>query len=277
MTLLLLTAHLFLHGAYARPMNSQSPLAVENHGNVRVLRLNRPEKLNSFNGPLLYALNDEVKKIKRDDSVHCFIITGTPRLDGRPCFSAGDDLEEASRGEGPTDNPGNKLTQLLGECLKPSIAVIDGICTTGALEIVMACDLRFVADTASISDWHLARLGTGIGGWGASTRLTKLVGVAQAKDMILTGKAIDGAEALRIGLAQRMFPSASLWNESMKIAQAVASMNPSGVRSTLMHMSHVEDMSTAEALAFAKQIRETMPSSGTFREKATNVLKTKGS
>ena len=262
---------------YARFMESQSPLAVEDHGNVRVLRLNRPDKLNSFNGPLLYALNDAVKKIKRDDSVHCFIITGTPRPDGRPCFSAGDDLEEAARGEGPTDNPGNKLTQLIDECLKPSIAVIDGICTTGALEIAMSCDLRFVADTASLSDWHLSRLGTGIGGWGASTRLTKLVGLAQAKDMILTGKAIDGAEALRIGLAQRVFASASLWDESMKIAQTIASMNPAGVKSTMMHMSHVEDMSKAEALAFAKQVREAMPNSDKFQDKATNVLKNKGS
>lgn len=258
-------------------MDSQNPLAIENHGNVRVLRLNRPEKLNSFNGPLLYALNDEVKKIKRDDSVHCFIITGTPRPDGRPCFSAGDDLEEASRGDIPKGNPGNKLTQLIDECLKPSIAVIDGICTTGALEIAMACDLRFVADSASLSDWHLARLGNGIGGWGASTRLTRLVGVAQAKDMILTGKAIDGAEALRIGLAQRVFPSATLLEESMKIAQTIASMNPAGVKSTMVHMSHIEDMTKEEALAFAKQVRESMPATGTFQDRATNVLKNKNS
>ena len=88
----------------------------------------------------------------------------------------------------------------------PSIAVVDGICTTGALEIAMACDLRIVADTARISDWHLARLGTGLGGWGASTRLPRLVGVAQAKDIILTGKEIDGVEAHRIGLAQRVVP-----------------------------------------------------------------------
>jgi enoyl-CoA hydratase len=253
-------------------MTTQSPLAIEDHGSVRVLRLNRPEKLNAFNGPLLNALIDAVKTIKRDDSIHCFVITGTPRLDGRPCFSAGDDLEEAAAGQAPKGNPGGELTRLIDEVLKPSIAVIDGICTTGALEIAMACDLRYVADTASISDWHLARLGLGIGGWGASTRLTRLVGVAQAKDLILTGKVIDGAEALRIGLAQRVYPSASLWSESMSAAQAISAMSAQGVRATMMHLSHVEDMTKEEALAFAKQVREALPTSGTFQDKAKSVL-----
>jgi enoyl-CoA hydratase/carnithine racemase len=258
--------------AYAQAMESSAPLAIEDIGNVRVLRLNRPEKLNAFNGPLLQALIDAVKAIKRDDSVHCFIITGTPRLDGRPVFSAGDDLEEAASGQAPKGNPGGELTRLIDDLLKPSIAVIDGICTTGALEIAMACDLRFVAETAAISDWHLARLGLGIGGWGASTRLTRLVGVAQAKDLILTGKVIDGSEALRIGLAQRVYPSAILWEESLKAAQAVASMSPSGVQATMMHLSHVEDMSKAEALAYAKQVREAIPTTGTFQDKAKSVL-----
>ena len=66
--------------AYAQAMESSGPLAIEDIGNVRVLRLNRPEKLNAFNGPLLQALIDAVKAIKRDDSVHCFIITGTPNV-----------------------------------------------------------------------------------------------------------------------------------------------------------------------------------------------------
>ena len=62
-------------------------------------------------------------------------------------------------------NPGLRLTELIDECLTPSIAVVDGVCTTGALELAMACDLRVVADTARISDWHLARLGAGLGAW----------------------------------------------------------------------------------------------------------------
>ena len=104
------------------------------------------------------------------------------------------------------------------------------------MELALACDLRIVADTAQISDGDLVRLGAGLGAWGASTRLARLVGVAQAKDLILTGKVIDGREALRIGLAQRVAPSATLWEEAMQAADAIAAMPVQGVRMTLAHL-----------------------------------------
>ena len=176
----------------------------------------------------------------------------------------------------PPGNPGNKLCTAIDDSLTPWIAVIDGVCTTGALELALACDLRVVADTAQISDWHLARLGSGLGGWGASTRLSRLVGVAQAKDIILTGKVVDGSEAHRIGLAQRVFPSGRLWEEAMSMAAAVAGMNPHGVRMTMAHLSRVEDLSKEESLAFAKQVRQWFVDDGSFAERARNVLDKKG-
>jgi len=177
---------------------------VEQHGHVRILRITRPESMNALSSAVLRELIDAVRALRADPDVRCFVIAGAPRADGTPCFSAGVDLKEAASGAMTPGNPGRRLTELIDECLTPSIAVIDGVCTTGALELAMACDLRIVADTAQISDWHLARLGAGLGAWGASTRLARLVGVAQAKDLILTGKVIDGHEALRIGMAQRV-------------------------------------------------------------------------
>lgn len=247
-------------------------LDVERDGAVVVLRINRPHRLNAINTQLLTELTAAVKRIRRDGSVHAFVLTGAPRPDGRPCFSAGDDLREATEGTLPAGNPGNVLTKLIDDCLTPSIAVVDGVCTTGALELAMACDLRIVADTAAISDWHLARLGSGIGGWGASTRLSRLVGVAQAKDIILTGKVIDGHEAHRIGLAQRVVPSASLWDEAMAMARAVAGMDPEGVRMTMAHLSRVEDLSKEESLSFATQVREWFQPTRTFADRAAGVL-----
>jgi len=247
-------------------------LQIERHGAVEVLWINRPAQLNALNGEVILGLTAEIKRIRHDDAVRAFVITGAPRPDGRPCFSAGDDLKEAAAGNAPPGNPGSVLTNLIDDCLKPSIAVIDGICTTGALEIALACDLRVVADTAQISDWHLARLGSGLGGWGASTRLARLVGVAQAKDLILTGKVIDGAEAQRIGLAQRVFPSADLWSEAMAIASTIAGMNPTGVRMTMAHLARVEDLSKEESLSFARQLREWMAPSRTLEETTSGVL-----
>jgi len=251
---------------------SERPVEIENDGAVRVLRMSRPERLNAINARMLEELTVGVKEIGRDRSVRCFILTGAPRADGRPCFSAGDDLKEAAAGGTPRGNPGLRLTNLIDDLLTPSIAVVDGVCTTGALELAMACDLRVVSETAQISDWHLARLGSGLGGWGASTRLARLVGVAQAKDIILTGKTIDGHEALRIGLAQRCCPSASLWDEALQMAHAVAGMQAQGVRATMAHLSRVADLSKEEALSFASQVQEWFPSGGTFEDAAKAVL-----
>jgi enoyl-CoA hydratase len=254
---------------------SAGTLAVDQVGAVRILRLSRPERLNAINPQMLEELTAELRRIRRDESVGCVILTGTARPDGRPCFSSGVDLRAAADEPMPPGNPGLRLTALIDDLLTPSIAVIDGICTTGALELAMACDLRIAADTAQISDWHLLRLGSGLGGWGASTRLPRLVGVAQAKDLILTGKVIDGAEAARIGLAQRVVPTASLWDEAMAMAEAVAGMNRDGVRMTLTHLSRVEDLSKEEALSFAVQVRELFAGRGTggsFGEAAQAVL-----
>jgi enoyl-CoA hydratase len=256
------------------PATEAPVVLVSTEGHIGIIRINRPSQMNAFNAEVLSELTKAVKAFKRDDNIRVFIITGSPRPDGQPCFSAGDDLKEAASGHLPPGNPGAKLTDLIDETLKPSIAVIDGVCTTGALEIAMACDLRIVANTAQISDWHLARLGSGLGGWGASTRLSRLVGVAQAKDLILTGRVIDGNEALRIGLAQRVSTSANLWDEAMDMARAVAGMDPAGVRMTMAHLSRVEDLSKEESLAYAKQIREWFAPSRSFAESAKNVIPT---
>ena len=226
--------------------------------------------MNAINSRVIDKLTAAVKEARRDDSVRCLVLTGAPRTDGRPCFSAGVDLKEAAAEQIPPGNPGNLLCNLLDDLLKPSIAVIDGVCTTGAMELAMACDLRIVAESAQISDWHLSRLASGLGGWGASTRLSRLVGVAQAKDIILTGKVIDGREAHRIMFAQRVVPSEQLWDEAMNMARAVAGMSPDGLRMTMTHLSRVEDLSKEESLSFAAQVR------GWFTTNESSFLQTAG-
>lgn len=256
---------------------SDRVVEVEQQGPTRILRITRPASMNALSSAVLLELVDAVRALRSDPAVRCFVITGAPRADGTPCFSAGVDLKEAAAGAMAPGNPGRRLTELIDECPTPSIAVIDGVCTTGALELALACDLRIVADTAQISDWHLARLGAGLGAWGASTRLARLVGVAQAKDLILTGKVIDGREALRIGLAQRVAPSATLWEEAMQAADAIAAMPAQGVRMTLAHLDKVQDLSKEESLSFARQLTEWMSGGTSFEESAQGILQRKGS
>jgi len=219
---------------------------------IAIVTLDRPEKLNALTGPLLQTLSDVVDEIEADPDVRVFLLRGSPRPDGRPCFSAGVDVSAFATGEGVGEEDGFNLTNKIDDLLKPSICVIDGICTTGGGEIALACDFRLVARTAQISDWHLKKLGTGLGAWGASTRWARECGVTNAKQMLLTGRVIDGDEAFRIGFASAVYDSADLEAGALEMATQIAGMNPDGIKLVLAHLDRIDDMSRDQALRWAK-------------------------
>lgn len=219
---------------------------------VAVVTLQRPERLNALHGPLLDELADAVARIDRDPEVRAWILTGAPRPDGRPCFGAGVDLRSFDEGRGVTVEQGFRLTNRIDDLLVPSIAAVDGVCTTGAAELALACDFRLVGAAARISDWHLKKLGTGLGAWGASTRWARLVGATRAKEIILTGREVDAETAVRWGLASAMHPSAELLPASLAMARTIAGMKPEGVRLTLAHLDRAGDMTRDQALRWAE-------------------------
>jgi len=239
---------------------------------VAVVTLARPERLNALHGPMLDELLDAVAAIERDDAIRVFLLCGAPRADGRPCFGAGVDLRSFAEGSGVTTEQGFALTNTIDDLLKPSIAVIDGVCTTGAVELALACDLRLVGGSAQISDWHLKNLGTGLGAWGASTRWARLVGTTRAKEIILTGKVVDADEALRIGFATAAHDSSALWSEALALARTIAAMDPDGVRLTLAHLDRIGDMSRDEALRWAQLAPRWLGVRQSMRGKADAVL-----
>ncbi len=215
---------------------------------LAIITLNRPQALNAMSRQMVFDLAEAFEQVESDPEIRALLITGSPRPDGRPCFSAGADLKEAgparlspageplrhtmdaawevAQATGPrNDSTYNRLFGRLETMRTPSICVIDGICTTGGLELALSCDLRVVAHTAQISDWHIKNLGV-IGGAGVTTRLPQLIGAARAKDMMWTGRPINGEEAAAIGLADRVFPSEELMSGAKGLAKTIASMSP---------------------------------------------------
>ena len=232
---------------------SETPLQFEKRDDgIAILTLNRPAKLNTLTASLFTALDEAVDRIAADPDIRVFMICGTARPDGRPCFSAGVDVSAYADDDGVTEAQGFDLTNKIDDLLKPSIAVIDGICTTGAGEIALACDFRLVGRGAQISDWHLKKLGTGLGAWGASTRWARECGVTNAKQMLLTGRVIDGDEAFRIGFAQAVFDSDALASGALEMANQIAGMNPKGIKLVLAHLDRIDDMSRDQALRWAQ-------------------------
>ncbi len=216
---------------------------------IAIVRLKRPERLNAINGPLLEELDAAVEAIDTDPEVRVFLLCGAPRPDGRPCFSAGADLKAAAEGLLPADpHLGARLTDRIDDLLTPSIAVVDGVCSTGGAELALACDFRLVGEALELSDWHLKRLGTGLGGWGAGVRWPRLVGVQNAKEIFLTGRTVSAEEAVRIGFATARHPSAQLMDRALEMAGSIAGMSRDGVRMCLAHLDHCADMSRDTAL-----------------------------
>jgi enoyl-CoA hydratase/carnithine racemase len=180
-----------------------SIVIVEDRDPVRHIVLNRPEKRNAMSQELLKALAQALREASSDDSVHCVVLRGEG-----PVFSAGVDLVELAES---ANEPGRlrpfretflACPNLCEAMTKPVICQIHRTCVGGALEVALGCDLRIASSDAQLG---LPEVKFGIiPDVGGSSRLPQVVGLGRAKELILTGRAIDASEAERIGLVNRV-------------------------------------------------------------------------
>lgn len=181
----------------------------EDRGAVRHVVLNRPEKRNAMNGDLVLAIGRALREAAGDPAVHAVVVRGEG-----PMFSSGMDLGSLSELAGRPE----MLRAFRRECIdawniaedmaKPTIAQIHGAAIGGAAELAIACDFRIIAAEAVIGVPE-TRIGL-VPDVGGSSRLPALVGLGRAKELVMTGKLVDGTEAERIGLANRVAPAAEL-------------------------------------------------------------------
>jgi enoyl-CoA hydratase len=188
---------------------------------IATLTVNRPEKLNALNAQTIADLTAAVAELEVDASVGVVILTGA----GEKAFIAGADigmLAEQTVLDGRTNaKAGQDLTLAIERSAKPYIAAINGFALGGGLEMALACDMRFAAQTAKLG---LPEVGLGIiPGYGGTQRLPRLIGMGPALELILTGDPVMADEALRLGLVNKVFPGASLLSEVRAIAIKILS------------------------------------------------------
>lgn len=197
----------------------------EDRGPVRHVVMDRPEKRNAMNGELVEGLTMRLEEAANDPGVLCVIVRGEG-----PSFSAGIDLEMLAQMAGTTEQLGGfrgrmlRAFNLCEEMAKPTIAQIHGSCLGAAMELALACDLRVMA-----ADGRIGLLETKVGlipDVGGSSRLPSVVGVGRAKEMIMTSKVIDGVEAERIGLANRVAPAAQLESATDQLTAELLQCSP---------------------------------------------------
>lgn len=205
-----------------------SNVSYSTEGPVATVKISRPEKLNAMNMDVARELIRTFESIALEEKVLAVILTG----EGDKAFSAGADIEYMSRITPDESVEYAKLGQLLTQTVEvlpqPVIAAINGYALGGGCELALACDIRIAAETAKMGQPEVT---IGIPpGWGGTQRLMRIVGIAKAKELVYTGKAIKAEDALSIGLVNKVVPPESLADEAAKMAVAIAANSAMGVR-----------------------------------------------
>ena len=195
-------------------------ILVEQKDRVAVITLNRPKALNALSSAMEKEVVEAVEALDGEPDVGCIVITGSEKA-----FAAGADIKEMK----DKTYPGIYLERFFHDWKRltaartPIIAAVSGFALGGGCELAMMCDMIIAGDNAKFGQPEIT-LGV-IPGMGGSQRLTRAVGKAKAMDLCLTGRQMDAAEAERSGLVTRVVPAAELLEETMKVADKIASMS----------------------------------------------------
>ena len=225
-----------------------APLHIENHGPIRLIAINRPDKLNALNAATIEALSAEFAQAADDVCVRALILTGT----GSKAFVAGADIAEMrtlSAVEGRDFSlRGQRMMRAIELSPKPVIAMINGFALGGGLELAMCCHLRIAADTARIGQPEI-NLGL-IPGFGGSQRLLRLAGRAATLELCLLGAPIDAMRAQQLGIVNRVVPAADLHADTMRVAEQLAASAPLALRGILDCVNVGGECTIEEGMAY---------------------------
>jgi len=235
---------------------SEPTVLAEKDGNLCLVTLNRPRVMNSISFQMLRELNEALDEIRFDPSVRCVIVTGA----GDRAFCAGADLKErAGMSEDQVRRYIHTIRATFTEVENlpmPVIAAVNGVALGGGTELALASDLRVASETATLglTETSLAI----IPGAGGTQRLPRIVGKAKAKELIFTAKRITAAEALEIGLVNRVCPPDRLLDTARELAEAICRNGPLAVRAAKRAIDRGMEMDLTDALVFESTCYETL-------------------
>jgi len=201
---------------------------LERRDGIATVTLNRPEVLNALNTETWTALHEVATELTADDETAAVVLTGTGRA-----FCAGNDINMVQRRRAPETPDGFsqataaadsqlqiETSHLLEELPQPLIAAVNGYCFTAGLEIILVCDIVLAAESAKIGDTH-AKWGL-VPTLGGPLRLSRRVGLSQAKEMIFTCRQYSAAQCEAMGLVDHTVPDAELMPEALSLAREIA-------------------------------------------------------
>ena len=234
-------------------------ILVENDGNVRIITLNRPEKLNAITLEMATELNAAVQDAANDDSVKCVVITGKGRA-----FSSGGDVNEMGEHLPKAGDLFYKLTEQIHSCFttiltmrKPVVNSLNGIVAGGALGFALAGDYRIAGESARMLSAHFKRGFVPAGG--ATYLLPKLIGLGRTQALFFGGKTLNSSEMLEWGLVHEVVEDKYLNERTLEMARELASGPTDAIAETKRLLVESDTLSLEEEL---KRERERNRDSG---------------
>lgn len=228
-------------------------LTFQQNGPLALIMFNRPEAMNALNPQLIEELKEAMFAVADDDEIEVVLVTGSGKA-----WSAGIDLKAMNTGiadglftADQILKDGEEIIRLLQTMPKPTIAVVNGYCYTGAMELMMAFDMVIAAEEAQIGDTH-AKWGV-IPKWGMSQRLSQLVGPMKARELSFTCEPISGKEAARIGLVNKAVPLAELDDTVSEVVRKILG-NSAETIAAMKHLYYQGEQTTLkEGLQIEKE------------------------
>jgi enoyl-CoA hydratase len=218
-------------------------LSVE--GETGILMINRPKAMNALNMETLQDIQMGVQEVKDHPEIKVLIITGQ----GEKAFIAGADIAEM-KGMNSIEalnfsKLGHLTLKMIEDLDRPVLAAVNGFALGGGTELALACDFIYASENAVFGQPEVT-LGI-FPGFGGTQRLPRLIGKGKAKELIMTGKRISAQEAFQLGIVNRVFPQASLMEETKKVASQIAAYGAVAVRLAKMVINSGFNMDLTEA------------------------------
>jgi enoyl-CoA hydratase len=220
----------------------------ETHGAVAVLTVNRPAALNALDLATLAAFETAFIAAEADPAVRVIVVTGA----GEKAFVAGGDIRDLESRHGLAHylELGEALHRTFNRverCDKPTIAAVNGYALGGGTELLLCTDIRLLADTARLG---LPEINLGLfPGAGGSQRLIRQISPCRARELMFTGEQITAAEAVTLGLANRVVAKAELMAEALRLAERIAAKSPLVLKLLKRALRHGGEMPLPQALA----------------------------
>jgi enoyl-CoA hydratase len=223
----------------------------EKNEGVATITLNRPEALNAFSKDVVEEILRALEDVKTDEAVRVVVLTGA----GEKAFSAGADIKAmvgmtALRAR-EMSFMGERLCVGLENLEKPVVAAINGYALGGGLEVAMSCDLRIASENAKMGQTEI-NIGL-IPGWGGTQRLTRLVGMTKAKELVFTGRIIDAKTAEQIGIVNMVVPADKFREAVGQFAKDLASKAPVALKVAKALINKGSDIGLESALALERE------------------------